>query len=242
MVFREIFQTLANRSFLAIFLTAMFAFVAAGLGSALSVYFTTYFWGFGSEQIGLITLAIFFSATLGAVVAPMLSRRFGKKHAAMMLCLAGMIVSPLGIILRLLGVLQPSTDAAFWFVFTLGQVDVIIVVAIQVLIASMISDLVEQSEVKTGRRSEGVFFAANTFIQKITSGLGLTIASLVLALAAFPTAAAPGEVPDSVLVSLGWWYLPVMLALRLLMLAAISLYALDRATHEDNLKALDARR
>lgn len=242
MVFQEIFETLANRSFLAIFLMAMFAYVAAGLGGALSVYFSTFFWGFKSEQIGLITLAIFFSATLGAVVAPTLSRRFGKKHAAMMLCFAGMIISPLGIILRLLGVLQPATDAAFWFVFTLGQVDVIIVVATQILIASMISDLVEQSEVKTGRRSEGVFFAANTFIQKITSGLGLTIASLVLALAAFPTGAAPGDVPDNVLVSLGWWYLPMMLGLRLLMLAAISLYALDRATHEDNLKALDARR
>ncbi len=46
LVFREIFDTLANKSFLSIFLTAMFAFVAAGLGSALSVYFTTYFWGF----------------------------------------------------------------------------------------------------------------------------------------------------------------------------------------------------
>lgn len=241
MVFREIFETLANKSFLAIFLMAMFAFVAAGLGGALSVYFTTFFWGFRSEQIGFITLAIFFSATLGAVLAPMLSRRLGKKHAAMALCFVGMLVSPLGIVLRLLGVLQPATDAAFWFVFALGQVDVIIVVATQILIASMISDLVEQSELKTGRRSEGVFFAANTFIQKITSGLGLTIAAVVLALASFPTGAAPGEVPDATLLALGWWYLPVMLLLRLLMLAAISLYALDRAQHEDNLKLLSAR-
>lgn len=242
MVFREIFETLSNRSFLAVFLMAMFAFVAAGLGGALSVYFSTFFWGFQSEQIGLITLAIFFSATLGAVVAPALSRRLGKKRAAMGLCVAGMIISPLAVILRLLGVLQPATDAAFWFVFTLGQIDVIIVVGTQILIASMISDLVEQAEVKTGRRSEGVFFAANTFIQKITSGLGLTIASIVLALAAFPTGAAPGQVPDGVLVALGWWYLPMMLVLRLLMLGAISLYAIDRAAHESNIRTLDARR
>ncbi len=39
---------------------------------------------------------------------------------------------------------------------------------------------------KTGRRSEGVFFAANTFIQKMTSGLGLMMATVVLALASFP--------------------------------------------------------
>ena len=87
-----------------------------------------------------------------------------------------------------------------------------------------------------------MFFAANTFIQKITSGLGLTVAALVLALANFPAGAAPGEVSDAALIALGWWYLPVMLVLRLLMIGAISLYALDRATHESNLKTLDARR
>lgn len=240
LVFKEIFETLANRSFLAIFLTAMFAFVAAGLGSALSVYFTTYFWGFRSEQIGLITLAIFFSATLGAVLASILSKRLGKKRAAIALGLAGLIISPLPILLRLLGVLQPATDAAFWTVFALGQVDVIIVVASQVLVASMISDLVEQSEVKTGRRSEGVFFAANTFIQKMTSGLGLMMATVVLTLAGFPTGATPDQVPDATLQSLGWWYLPVMALLRVAMIAVIFLYSLDRATHEENLRKLGA--
>jgi len=240
LVFRELFDTLANRSFLAIFLTAMFAFVAAGLGSALSVYFTTYFWGFRSEQIGLITLAIFVSATLGAIVAPMLSRRLGKKRAAIALGVAGLLFSPLAVLLRLLDVLQPG-EGSFWIVFALGQIDVVLVVALQVLIASMISDLVEQSEVKTGRRSEGVFFAANTFIQKMTSGLGLMVATLVLALANFPAGATPEQVPDSVLQALGWWYLPIMALLRIAMIAVIFLYSLDRAAHEENLRKLAQR-
>ncbi len=240
LVFREMFETLANRSFLSIFLTAMFAFAAAGLGSALSVYFTTYFWGFRSEQIGLITLAIFISATVGAMIAPVLTRRLGKKRAAIALGLVGLVISPVAIILRLLGVLQPGTDAAFWFVFLQGQADVVIVVAFQVLVASMISDLVEQAEVKTGRRSEGVFFAANTFIQKMTSGLGVMIATLVLALASFPAGATPEQVPDATLQALGWWYIPVMALLRIAMIGVISLYSLDRSSHEDNLRKLGA--
>ncbi len=241
LVFREVFETLANKSFLSIFLTAMFAFVAAGLGSALSVYFTTYFWGFRSEQIGLITLAIFFSATLGAVVAAILSRRLGKKHAAIALGVAGLIISPMAVLLRLFNVLEPGTDASFWVVFGLGQVDVVVVVAMQVLIASMISDLVEQSELKTGRRSEGVFFAANTFIQKMTSGLGLMMATVVLTLANFPTGATPDQVPDEALHALGWWYIPIMALLRIGMIGVIFLYSLDRASHEENLRKLGAR-
>ncbi|MEO0655517.1 MAG: MFS transporter, partial [Pseudomonadota bacterium] len=46
--------------------------------------------------------------------------------------------------------------------------------------ASMIADLVEQSELKTGRRSEGVFTAAETFVKKAVEGLGVLFASSVL--------------------------------------------------------------
>ena len=48
---------------------------------------------------------------------------------------------------------------------------------------AMMADLVEQSELKTGRRSEGVFFSSVTFIRKSVQGFGLMLASLVLHLA-----------------------------------------------------------
>ena len=126
----------------------------------------------------------------------------------------------------------------FWAVFVLGQVDVALTVCFQALTVSMIADLVEQSEIKTGRRSEGVFFAANTFIQKMVSGVGIMAAALVLTLAHFPANATPAAVTNDVLQRLGWWYLPAMTLLRLAMLASLSLYALTRATHEDNLRKL----
>ena len=240
-VFREMFETLANRSFFAVFATALFANVAAGLGAALSVYMTTYFWGFRPDQIGFITLAIFISAALGAALAPVVTRRWGKRHAALIIGGVGLVVSPFAILLRLTGVVAPGTDAAYWIVFAQGQIDVVLVVCFQVLIASMIADLVEQSELKTGRRSEGVFFAANTFIQKMTTGLGVMAATLVLALANFPAGATPDQVPQNVLLALGWWYLPAIMGLRLAMLGVIFLYRLDRKDHEENLRKLGER-
>jgi GPH family glycoside/pentoside/hexuronide:cation symporter len=59
----------------------------------------------------------------------------------------------------------------------------------------MMADVVEHSEAKTGRRSEGVFFSGSFFIQKCTSGLGIFAAGMVLSIAGFPAAAAPGTVP-----------------------------------------------
>jgi len=241
LVFSEMFETLANRSFFAVFATALFANVATGLGAALSVYMTTYFWGFRPDQIGFITLAIFASAALGASLAPVVTRRWGKRNAALIIGGVGLVVSPFAILLRLTGVVAPGTDAAYWIVFAQGQIDVALVVCFQVLIASMIADLVEQSELKTGRRSEGVFFAANTFIQKMTTGLGVMVATLVLMLANFPAGATPNQVPQEVLVALGWWYLPMIMGLRLAMLGVILLYRLDRRAHEENLRSLGVR-
>jgi GPH family glycoside/pentoside/hexuronide:cation symporter len=237
-VFREMFETLSNKSFLSIFVAAMFANVAIGLGAALSVYFSTYFWGFTPIQIGFITLAVFLSALIGAALAPALTRALGKKRGAITVGLAGLIISPSAVLLRLTGVLRGGDDATFWAVLIQGQLYVVTIVCFQALMASMIADLVEQSELKTGRRSEGVFFAANTFIQKMTTGVGVMAATLVLALARFPAGADPSQVPESVLQSLGWTYLPVMLLLHVATIAAILTYSLSRQAHEENLRKL----
>ena len=57
LIFKEIFETLSDRSFVALFIAAMLGAVATGLSAALAFYFSTYFWGFTSQQIGFVTLA-----------------------------------------------------------------------------------------------------------------------------------------------------------------------------------------
>ena len=64
-----------------------------------------------------------------------------------------------------------------------------------ILGASMMADVVEDSEMRTGRRSEGVVFAGSFFVQKCTSGVGIGLAGLILWIAGFPDGAKPGQVP-----------------------------------------------
>lgn len=237
-VFREMFDTLANKSMGAIFLTAILANTALGMGQALSNYMSTFFWRLVPEQIGIITLLIFVSAALGAALAPVMTKRFGKKQGVVIVGVIGLVVFPIATTLRLTGVVTPGTSTAFWVVLVQGQIDVILLVCQQVLLVSMISDLVEQAQVKTGRRSEGVFFAANTFVMKVTAGVGVMGAGVLLMLSHFPKGVTPDQAPDSALVALGWWYLPVIMVLRLLMLLSILPYAVDRQSHEDALRKL----
>ena len=240
-IFREIFETLANRSFIALFIGALLGAVATGLAAALAFYFYTYFWEFTSVQTGLITMGVFLAAVLGSLMAPIVTRRFGKKRGAMGVGLVAFIGAPLPVFLRLIDVLPDNGTAfVFWFVLIAGIIDVAFIICFQILYSSMTADLVEQAELKTGRRSEGIFFSSVTFVRKSVQGLGLMVASFVLAMAEFPAGATVEQVSDEAVWKLGAYYVPTILTLWMSMMAVISFYKLSEDEHQENLQKLQA--
>lgn len=238
-IFKEIFETLANKSFIALFGAALLGAIASGLASALAFYFYTYFWGFTSIETGIITMGVFIAALIGFVLAPIVTKHFGKRNGAMGIGLLAFIGAPLPVFLRLIDVLPANGEPfVFWFVFATGVIDVGLIICFGILFSSMTADLVEQSELKTGRRSEGVFFSSVTFVRKAVQGLGLIMASFVLALAEFPSGASVEQVSDESIWLLGAYYVPTVLTLWLAMIAAISFYKVDEESHAAALKEL----
>lgn len=242
-VFSEIFETLADRSFFALFAGALLGAIATGLAAALAFYFYTYFWEFSSRETGIITMGVFLAAIIGFLLAPIITRRMGKKRGAMIIGLVAFLGAPLPVFLRLIDVLpENGTPFVFWFVFVTGVLDVGLIICFQILYASMTADLVEQAELKTGRRSEGIFFSTVTFVRKTVQGLGLLVASYVLSLAEFPAGATVDQVSDETVWRLGAYYVPTILILWLSMIAMISMYKLSEDAHEANLKKLREQR
>jgi len=242
MIYGEMFETLATRSFFALFLAALFGAVAAGVAATLNYYFSTFFWGFSAQQIGIISLSVVISAILAFVIAPIVSRRMGKKRGAIVVGFFAFTVAPSPILLRLLGLMPENSDPMlFPLVLLITVIDVALIIAYQILSASMIADLVEEAEVKTQRRNEGVFFASLAFVRKVTQGFGTVVAGVILTVSQFPAGAAPEQVPETVLTTFGWLYVPVILTLWMLMIASLSLYSVDREKHESNLATLRRR-
>ncbi len=242
LIFKEIFETLANRSFIALFLAAIFGSIASGLSASMTFYFTSFFWGFTPQQTGLLTISVFVSAIIGAVMAPIVTKSIGKKQGAMIIGLVAFLGAPLPIVLRLLGIMPENGDPnLFWIVMLANMVDTGLIICFQILSASMLADLVEDAEIKTGRRSEGIFFAASTFIRKSVQGLGVITAGFVLAAAQFPAGLKPDQIPEEALTRLGLFYVPTILFLWLTMLAIMSTYRLKREDHENNLRELASR-
>ncbi|HEY2482384.1 MAG TPA: MFS transporter, partial [Caulobacteraceae bacterium] len=207
---REVLATWNNRSFLFLTLSGLATSMAAGLSASMNFYFNTYFWGFSSPQIAGLATGVFASAFIALSLAPIASRRLGKRPAAMAAMVAAVVVGLTPIMLRLAGIMPPNHSLAL-FVIVLVQsiVAVAFYIAGATLTSAMIADVVEDGELKTGRRAEGVFFSASIMVAKAVSGIGLFAASAILGLISFPTGIRPDQVAPSVLSHLALTYAPI---------------------------------
>ncbi len=241
-IFREMIETLSERSFIALFFATVLFSVATGLYAALAFLILNYFWGFNEFQIFIWTCTVFFSALLGFLIAPWITRRLGKKPATIVLGLLAFTIQPLPILLRLAGVMPENGDPVlFPLVLAINVLDLALIIAVQAVSYSMIADLVESNQLKTGRRSEGVYYAAITFTRKTTQGLGVLAAGLILSAVAFPEGADPASVDPDTLWWLGAFYAPSALVLWMGALYCLTRYRIDKAGHEANLRRLAGR-
>ena len=220
---------------------AVFNSTAIGLGFSINLYIQTFFWEFRSDQIALFTFASLTAALLAFASAARVSQRFGKKPSAMGLIFVSMLLTCLPIVLRLMGAFpENGSPALFPLVFGLSIISVGLGITGNILLTSMIADVVEDSELRTGRRSEGLFFAANAFVAKAVTGIGIFVSSILLTGIGFPDGARPGEVAPEVVRNLGLVVAPTLAILYGTAVAILIGYRITRASHLESLRRLAA--
>jgi GPH family glycoside/pentoside/hexuronide:cation symporter len=236
---KEMLATLNNRAFLILLAAGIFFNTATGLVFALTFYVNTFFWKFNNQQIGTLTLASFIAVLIAFVISPPLSRRFGKKKSAILMFAFGITVNSVPLILGLLGVIatKPS-NGLLAFIFAFSTIGAAFAIGSSIMLISMIADVVEDSELRTGRRSEGLFFAGSSFLQKAASGLGLFASGLVLWAAHFPSDKQPGQVDPHIVWNFAIVFLTTIAVLYGIAFVIISRFPITRDTHEANLRKL----
>jgi Na+/melibiose symporter-like transporter len=239
---RDIFQAWSQRSFLFLTLSGVATSMALGLNASMNFYINTYFWGLTAAQISLLAAGVVVSAFVALNLAPLVSRRIGKRAAAIWLMGLSVVISLTPMTARLLGLMPPNhTTGVFVVVMIQSVLAVALGVAGQTLISAMIADVVEEGELRTGRRSEGVYFSASIMVSKAVSGLGIFAASGLLGLIAFPTGVNPDHIPAAVLVRLALAYAPAYAGLYIIGFILMSGYKITRASHAATLEKLAAR-
>jgi glycoside/pentoside/hexuronide:cation symporter, GPH family len=239
--FGEMKETLSNRSFLFLLISSIASAMALGLSSSLNFYFNTFFWAFSAKQISILTLGVYLSAAGALTVVPILARRFGKRTVTrtMMVLSVGVGLTP--ILLRLAGLAPPNHSAQLLaFIFCTSVLGTGLGIVSATMGASMIADVVEASQLKTGRRSEGLFFAASAFVQKATSGFGILAASTIVATINLKPGTDPARVPPGVMHHLALTYAPTLVGLYAVAFVLLSGYRITRDSHRETLQQLAA--
>ncbi len=241
-IIHDVKVTLSNRNFLALFLAGLFAAIGAGVSTNFNTYINTHFWEFKPEQVRWIILSLFLSAGLAANLAPRVTRRFDKKASAIGIYAISIVFGSAPVLLRLAGWFPANHTLWLFPVMLVHQIlEVTLIIMFGIIQSSMLADIVEDSEMSTGRREEGLFFAARTFAAKATSGIGALIAGITLDLIHFPRGAAPGQVPPEVIFKLGMVYGPSLMILYFLALWCITYYRIGRHDHDGRVQTLAER-
>lgn len=239
---RAIGQTLRGRNFAVIAVSGMLHGVNLGIHGGLAIYFTTYYWRLPAQKLLWLGLLAGPAHPLAAVFAPVLARRWGKRDACVGLFLAAIALGNLPLMAGLLG-WMPAAGTRAQFAILLADLSVVTFIATSgfIIVTSMVADIVEETELRTGRRSEGLLLAADTFLQKLSAGMAIAVPGLLLALVAFPAHADPATLNPQVMRRLASISLPLWVALGLAATGVLLFYRIDQHTHETNLAKLTHR-
>jgi glycoside/pentoside/hexuronide:cation symporter, GPH family len=237
----EIGRSISNKNFVALAASAMIFGISVGISGGLVSYFYTYFWELGSHDLQLLGYWSVPAGFVGIVLAPYGARMFGKKYACIITFFLAIFSTTVPITLRLLGVMPPNSSP---WVLRILIVDAMSTAALAsfgfVIVGSMLADVVEDVQMQTGRRSEGLLFAADSLLRKLTTSFAALLPGLLLAFVHFPKGrVTPGQVDPHVLNELALIYLPITTVLCLCSTSAIMLYGIDRKQHEMTLERLN---
>ncbi len=186
-VFREVIETLSNKSWLMIFFGGCLYALFLGLNTGVGNYISIYFWEWTPSDISVFPLAGGVSAIIGAIIAVAISQGREKKNIALFALSATVLISYIPFVLRLIDPLfevqtfpSNGSNALWWIMISHQCVTDVLSVMGWVILISMVFDVVEDSQKKTGRRDEGLFLAGPGLFQKVFSGLGVFILGFVL--------------------------------------------------------------
>ena len=240
---RGVAQTLKNRAFLTLMLAGVFAYTNQGLQFALATYFNTFLWEFPASTLGLLTIAVMVGVALAFIGATRASRSMGKRRAAVSFLVSYVAVAITPYLLRYAGWFPANDDPVLVpILFITTVVSHAFGIGGMILGASMMSDVVEDSQARTGKRTEGLFFAGSFFMQKCVTGFGLFFAGAILTWVAFPAQAMPGAVPDAVLDRLILTYCTLKVVIGVIGATILAQFPISQADHEARVARLSGQR
>lgn len=235
------------KSYWSLLTYVMILYIAIGVGTVFVPYFTTDFFGLTEKELAVLPIASAVGGIISLFLAPLFGRIWDKKWGAIYSSVIFSFFFSLPFNLRILGWMPENgaPNLVLIYVLTLVVAYTFIWIALS-LANSMMADVVDEYELESGDRQEGLFFSSMSFAYKCTVGVGTFIAGLLLKWIDIPKADSPEraglvEVPVEAVEKIGWVGGPILLVIYLSSIIFMLYYPINQQRYQEIRTALDSK-
>jgi len=250
--FSEIFEAFSEKAFLIFAAGGLAAYISQGMTFSISNFLNIYIWQLDRVSFdwapnwlnGLTAYPFVLGISVVGMfilVGPM-HNRLGKPKSA---ALSAIIAVAFGLLpyFLYLGGLWPavpslsSTVLFYGFTIFANMFGVVLMISA----TSMLAEIVEAFEDRTGRRAEGSFYSGNWLVQKCATGFGAAITGQIIAFSQLEQGADPATVEFSVLYTIIITFAIATIVLGLIAAFWLGRFPITRQQHEARIAARAAQ-
>jgi len=224
-----------NKPFLYVCAVFTFSWLAVQITASVLVYYAIYWMRLPESQVPALMLSVMGTAVLVLPLWVRLSHRKGKK-TVYGIGMGFFIAAQIGLML-----LQPSQTV---WMYVLGVAAGFGVSTAYLIPWSLVPEIIEYDELKTGQRREGVYYGFMVLLQKVGLGLAVFLVGIALEAAGF-LAKSPGqpppEQPESALTAIRIAIGPLPGICLVLGLLAAWFYPITKKKYQTILAKLESR-
>lgn len=224
-----------NRALLGIIFAAILLLLGQlGMSGMQPYIFPVYYNSAGSQAMA----SLWGSIVMMVVCAPLASKlanKLGKKELSAISCAAGAMLWIICFIIR------PSNPMIFVVFYVLAMIGLGF---FNTVIWAMITDVIDDAEVKNGVREDGTIYSIYSFARKLGQALSSGMIGAVLSVIGYDNtvAANPTAYPDVMAGIFNWSCLIPAIGLVAVTLSLIFVYPLNKKRVEENVHILASRR
>ena len=216
--------TLSNRPFWMVMGIYLFSWTTASLLAAVLIYYVEYYL-LVPGQANYFVLTFEFSAILFIPLWVWVAQRADKRRAYIWGSLSWIVV---------LAALMTVTPQQIPVVYGLAVLAGSGLATAFVIPWSMVPDIIEDDQLKTGQRREGAFYAFAAFFQKLATAIAVWALAQTLAVTGYitPTPGAPLPTqPPAAVNGIRWFVGPIPIVLLVLSIVFAWFYPITRERH-----------
>jgi len=223
----------AHRAYRNLSMLYILARIAVDLiGAMLLLYFA---YSIGREEDFAPTLGLFFAVVILALPAWLAAAKKRDKRTLFIAGAAWWAAVQIALFLA-------DSSWPRWILFAVPSLAAVGYAVAEMMPWSMLGDVIDEDELATGERREGMYVGFFTFLRKIGGATAVLAMGLVLELSGFVGGLEPAEQTELALLSIRTMTSLVPTAILLLAIAAAIRYPLTREGHARIIEALRRRR